>query len=276
MMSAEELFAGSLGAHGPADLRRAKEAIAGSVPLIAEAPDCSLKLPRGLFIRGSYKTDVTIRELTGLDEETLAKQREVLDYFDTVISLGVTQIGDFDLEGLPLAERSAYMRTLLIGERDQLFVSVVKATFGDNKTISFTCPVCAEKQEADLILSEDFKPKEVDDVTSALVTYNTARGDEVEYRLATGEDQRETLTRKGTTMAEQNTILLSRCIVRVNGGVLPDPTSYVRKLGIKDRQELLARLIDGQPTINLTLTTRCAVCDAEVPLALSWGDLFRP
>ena len=274
MMSAEELFGGSA-ASGP-DLRRAKEAIAGPVPLIAEAPDCSLKLPRGLLVRGVLKTGVTIRELVGLDEETLAKQREVMDYFDTVIALGVVQIDDYDMEGLPLAERSALLRTLLIGERDQLFIAVVKATFGDNKTIGFTCSSCGEKQEADLILSEDFKPKEVEDVTASLFTFSTSKGDEIQYRLATGEDQREAFTRKGASLAEQNTIILSRCIVRVNNGILPDPLGYARKLGIKDRQELLSKLIEAQPTVNLTLITRCAVCDSEVPLALNWGDLFRP
>jgi hypothetical protein len=265
------------GPTAPVDLRAAKEAIAGPVPLIAEAPDCSFVLPRGLLIRGAYKTDVVVRELNGLDEETLARQRDVIDYFDTVIALGVAQVGDFDLLSLPLAERAAHMRSLLIGERDQLFVAVVKATFGDNKTVGFTCPTCEEKQEADLILSEDFKPREVAaDALTGIRTHTTTKGDEIEYRLATGEDQRETLTRKGATTADQNTTLLSRCIVRVNGGILPDPLNYVRKLGIKDRQELLSGLIESQPTINLTLTTRCAVCGAEVPLALSWGDLFRP
>ena len=276
-MSAEELFnGGSAGPTSPADLQRAKQAVAGPVPLIAEAPDCSLTLPRGLLVQGAYKTHVTIRELVGLDEETLAKQRDVMDYFDTVIALGVTMVDDYDLERMGLAERSAQMRTLLIGERDQLFVAVVKATFGDNKTIGFTCPTCEERQETDLILSEDFKPKEVDDVTTGLFTFTTTRGDELQYRLATGEDQREAFVRKGVTPAEQNTIILSRCIVRVNSGILPDPMGYARKLGIRDRQELLVKLIENQPTVNLNLTTRCAACGSEVPLSLSWGDLFRP
>lgn len=259
-----------------ADLQRAKEQIAGPVPLMTEAPDCSLSLPRGLFVNGMHKRDVVVRELTGADEEALAKTREPGEYFDLVIALGVEKIDDFDLSSMPAAERAGYMRTLLIGERDQIFLAIVKATFGESKTLGFRCTACGEDQEIELLLSEDFKPKLVDDVTSEIFTYTTSKGTEVEYRLANGEDQREALSRKGASTAEQNTIILSRCITKVNGGLVPDPIAYVRRLSIRDRQELLAGLITRQPTIDLGVTTKCAVCGDDQTLALGWGDLFRP
>ena len=111
--------------------------------------------------------------------------------------------------------------------------------------------------------------------TSDLFTFTTSKGDELQYRLVTGDDQREAYARKGATTAEQNTILLSRCITKCNGGLIPDPLHYVRNLGIKDRQEILTALVDHQPSIDLRLTTNCVACGLEVPLALGWGDLFR-
>lgn len=256
-------------------LRAAKEVIAGPVPLMSDAPDCSLVLPRGLYIQGMFKTNATVRELTGTDEESLAKQREPNDYFDLVIALGVERIDDFDLGALPVAERQGHLRTLLIGERDMLFLAVVKATFGERKTLGFKCQTCGEEQEIDLLLSDDFKPKITDDLAMSYA-FTTSKGVELEYRLANGEDQREAFARKGATTAEQNTVILSRCIISVSGGLVVDPLGFARKLSIKDRQLLLDGLISRQPTIDLGVTTTCAACGADQALALGWMDLFRP
>lgn len=270
LSTAEELFRDK-----ESSLQQAREAIAGPVPLMEQAPDCHLSLPRGLFVRGVFKTDVVVRELNGLDEEALAKHRDPADYYDMVVALGTEQVDDFDLTTLPLADRQGWLRNLLIGERDQIYIAIIKATFGPSKTLSFSCMHCGQEQEMELVLDEDFKPKVVTDVDNEVFTFTTSKGDELQYRLVTGEDQREAYARKGATTAEQNTILLSRCIVKLNGGLVPDPLNYARRLGMKDRQALLTELVDHQPSINLRLTTTCVSCGQEVPLALGWGDLFR-
>lgn len=258
-----------------ADLRRAKEEIAGPVPLISETPDPALELPRGLLVRNAYKKRAIVRELTGSDEEVLAKTREPLEYFDMVIALGVGSIDDFDLAEMPVAEKAGWLRTLLIGERDQLFLAIVRTTFGEKRTIGFTCTMCQEQQDIELLLSEDFKPKEVEAVDVEIHSYRTSKGDDLEYRLVTGDDQREAFGRKGATTAEQNTIILSRCITKLNGGLVPDPLGFARSLSIRDRQELLDGLVGRQPTIDLGVTTKCAACGASQFLNLGWGDLFR-
>jgi hypothetical protein len=268
--TAEELFGSK-----QADLQAAREQIAGPVPLIEQAPDCHLSLPRGLFYKGMYKKDVVVRELTGMDEEALAKHREPSDYYDMVVALGVERIDDLDLGTLPLAERQGWLRSLLIGERDQIYIAIIRATFGERKVVNFRCVHCDQEQEMELLLSEDFKPKVVEDVDNEVFTFSTSKGHELQYRLVTGDDQREAYARKGATTAEQNTILLSRCITKLNGGLIPDPTSYVRNLGIKDRQTLLTALVNHQPSIDLRLSTTCVACGQEVPLALGWADLFR-
>ena len=259
-----------------ADLRRAKEEIAGPVPLIPDAPDVSLNLQRGLLVRNEYKTEVIVRELTGADEEALARTKEATDFFDMVIALGVVSVGDFDLSSLPVAERQGYLRTLLIGERDQIFLAIVKATFGERKTMTFSCQTCQEDQEIDLLLSEDFKPQEVKEVTTDILTYQTSKGDELQYRLVTGEDQLEAFARKNSTTPEQNTIILSRVITKRNNGLIPDPLAFVRSMPMRDRQNILAALVSHQPTIDLMVTTKCAACGADQPLILGWVDLFRP
>lgn len=257
------------------ELRRAKEAVAGPVPIMDEAPDVNLQLPRGLFDNGSWQREVTVRELTGADEEILAKVPDQLAFFVTVIALGVESIGTVTFDGMPLSERKGALSELLLGERDMLFLKVAQASFGDNKDISFTCNLCQAEQDMTLILSEDFKPREVGDIKD-VYSYTTSKGDVLDYRPAVGSDQEEALSRKGATLAEQNTTMLSRCITKRNGELIVDPINFVRNLSIRDRQSLLEKLVACQPSIELTVKTNCAACGGEQSIALGWQDIFRP
>jgi hypothetical protein len=259
-----------------AKLQQAKEAVAGPVPLIPEAPDCLVNLPRGLFVNGSWKTGAEVRELTGADEEALSRVKEVSDFFDAVIAHGVVRIDDFDLGDKPIAERQSYLQMLLIGERDQLFMAITIATYGDTKTISYTCGNCQTEQDVDLILSQDFQAKQVDGLDQTAFTCRTSKGEVLTYRLATGEDQLEAVNRKGASMAEQNTVILSRCITKLNGEIILDPVNYARSMSLRDRQVLLDKLIENQPSISLTLNLTCISCRADQRIGLGWGDLFRP
>ena len=257
------------------ELQVAKEKIAGPVPLIGVAPDPLLQLPRGLFVKGTWQREAEVRELTGADEEALAKAKDQYAFFSTALALGVVRLGEIDLADLPLAQRKYHLGELLIGEREQLFLKLVQVSFGDEKTISFTCPVCQADNDTTLLLSEDFPPKEVPDIESVLLTYTTAKGDVLDYRPATGADQEEALARKGASTAEQNTLMLSRCITKVNGGLVVDPIDYARNLGIRDRQAILEKLIDRQPSITLEVKPPCSSCGTEQTVSLVWGDLFR-
>ena len=274
MTDVQEITPEELVRQNQQELSRAKEAIAGPVPLIPPAEATKLTLPLGLYVNGVHKKAAQLRELTGVDEELLAKTKDPGDYFDLVIALGTTSIDDFDLEKLAVVERQAWLRSLLLGERDQLFLSIARASFGDTREITFTCSVCTEKQEVTLILSEDFKPKEVN-LDGETWEFTTSKGDVLIYRLVTGDDQREAFNRKGATIAEQNSVILSRCILKLNNGLVVDPMGYVRSLSIKDRGVLLDILVDKQPSINLGVTTNCAVCGEEQTLPLGWGDIFR-
>jgi hypothetical protein len=258
-----------------ADLAKAKKEIAGPVPLIQDAADSFLTLPRGLHHNGAWQRSVEVRELTGMDEEALAKVRDVTDFYDTVLALSVTRIGDLDLGSLPLIERQGHLQNLLIGERDQIFVAAVKATYGDRKTLRYTCPSCNEEQDLILTLSQDFRPKEVGDITATTYQFTTSKGVEIQYRLATGSDQLEVMRRKGASPAEQNSIMLSRCLVNAGGQLVVDPLNYARSLSMRDRGRFLGELFNHQPSIDLTVTVPCVACREEQAVSLGWGDLFR-
>lgn len=257
------------------DLRRAKEMAAGPVPLLGEAPDVLTSLPRGLFHNGTWQRSIVVRELTGVDEEALAKVADQLAFYDTVIALGVESIGELDLSSMPVSERKGYLNQLLLGERDMLFMKVAQASFGNEKDIDFVCARCETRNTITILLSHDFPPKEVAD-NSGIHSYTTSKGDVLEYQPAVGSDQEEALSRKGATLAEQNTIILSRCLTKRNGQMIVDPLKYARNMGIRDRQNLLDALIALQPVIDLSITTKCVGCGGDQTLNLGWGDIFRP
>jgi len=257
------------------EIRAAKEAIAGPVPLIEEAPDPVLRLPRGLFHSGIWEKEAKCRELTGVDEEVLAKSATPFTYFNSVLALGTESIGSFDLGSLSLAERSYYLNELLLGEREQLFLKIVQVSFGNARNVGFTCQSCGDPQDVKLLLDTDFPPAEVKDVEVSTIDHTTFKGDRVTYRGALGADQEEILEKKGLSAAEQNTLMLSRCITRVNGEILPDPMAYARNLTMRDRAKLLELLVERQPQIDLNITTTCASCGAQQTLGMGWSDFFR-
>lgn len=256
------------------DLQAAKQAIAGPVPLLPEAPDTAVSLALGLYHNGDFYTDADVRELTGVDEERLSKVKDEVSSFATVIALGTTRIGPVDLENSSLQEKKGILSGLLLGDREKLFLNIVRVTFGNMKQLGFRCMHCGEEQELDLLLDEDFPQKE-GDVSARTFSFTTTKGDVVEYRLATGADQEEVLG-KSYSPAEANTQMLSRCITKVDGHLVVDPLGFARGLGMKDRSVLLNELTSKQPSIDLEVRTNCAACGEEVPLSVDWATIFRP
>ena len=82
--------------------------------------------------------------------------------------------------------------------------------------------------------------------------------------------------RRGASSAEQNTLMISECITRVNDKPVIDPVGNARSLSMKDRQLILSGLVDNQPSPDMNLNIPCANCGFEMVLQLSWGDIFRP
>jgi hypothetical protein len=200
----------------------------------------------------------------------------VEDYFDGVIALGTVKVGELDLSPLPLGERQGLLRQLLVCERDAVYLNVAKATYGDTRTYPITCNLCKREQDLTVSITDDFKVDEVAKSTDVRnFKHTTSKGFEVEVRLATGSDQLEVLKKDGITVAEMNTIMLSNCIVSVNGGMVVDPPAFARELPMRDRQALAAELVKRQPSIDLDIKYTCIGCQEEQQASFGWLDFFR-
>lgn len=262
------------------DLLQAKQLIAGTVPLMPDPSSMLVDLARGIRHGGSYQTRAEVRELTGADEEILARTKRgvagFVDYLDAFVALGTAKIGSYDLASIPFTERRSILGGLLTGDRERLILAIMQATYGDTKTLSFTCGKCGAEGEVDLVFSEDLKIKDVEGLQTTLnYQYTTRKGEVIEYRLVTGTDFIEALNASVDNAAEQNTVLLSRCIVKVGDqNLIVDPMKFARDLTIRDRQAILKSLVELQPGVDTEVRLPCARCQDEQRITLGWADLF--
>ena len=260
------------------ELDRIKDAVVGEQPFRTEVPDTAVTLFRGVFVGGRWYQDAHVKELTGADEEGIARMmagNNVIAYVNAMVGYGVASIGPHDFAALGLQERMGILDTLLVGEKEWLLLHVLRVTYGDNREVAVRCPSCETMNDVSFSLTDDVPVRQLDDPT--LVTYEFSCRDNtnIEYRLVTGADQAESSRRANLTVPETNTIILSHVIVAVNGKPLVDPPHYARNLGAFDRRNLLRELTSKQPGPYFEeVKLPCASCGAESTFTPGWADLL--
>ena len=263
---------------GELALEDLQTAVVGERPEIDDTPEVVFELPRGLLHEGVWHTEVEVRELTGRDEEQLSKAKNGLGLYEGVLARGVVRIGKVDFSELPISARSKMLAELLLGERQLIALRVLVATFGNQRTLTTTCPACGEEWEADLHLTEDFPfvvPEGADQFTH---TFTTRRGNKITYRMAIGADEDAIAgSGKKVTLSEQNSIMLGRIITHFNEEQLlgSEATDIALDMSIPDRRAFIAHVGERQPYVDYDLRLTCQACDTEFAVPASWEGLFR-
>lgn len=241
------------------------------VPDIEEAPDTVVNLPAGyLTPDGELLTVAEVRELTGEDEEALAKaasSRNLLKVTNVILQRGVVNIG-----GVPADAK--LLNNLLVGDREALVAGVRKATYGKVVDLDVVCPACQNKMSVGVDLDADVPIKKLDDANQRTFRLDLRNG-YCEVSLPTGNTQDYVSNSQAKTPAEINTVLLGQVVESINGepvvGLGP-----VRRLGMKDRKTILDFITEKQPGPQYEdVKQECDACSREIPLPLDLGDLFR-
>lgn len=248
-------------------------------PVIDLPADDFVKLPGGILKNGQLHKTAEVRELTGEDEESLARASQSSNPFhflDRLIKCGVVRIGD-----LTEAETEAAIPELLVGDRETLILGIRRATYGDEfKVERWNCPKCGV--EATLEMEIDNIPSRKVGTENPDHTFDVKlrKGGHVTCHLATGTDQLASYEKENLTTVERQTIILSKCVETytepsgVTRNVVAFP-SLVRKLSVPDRHEILKQLEERQPGPRFNqIEHRCATCGESVTVALGIGDLF--
>jgi hypothetical protein len=252
----------------------ANAAIADPVPSIDSPPSTTVELIRGVFNQetGDWETKAVVRELTGEDEEALATldAKESLnygEYLSALLQRAVVSIGSHKV-----AHNQFLIDDLILGDRDLLFIGVLRATYGKNREVQTLCGFCEGSNDVTIDLEEDFKRtnKEVDATKPIVVKLKD--GSTRSFNYPTSGDSKYA-SKKAKTTAEQNTYIISRC---VTGEMDRDSReSWAKKLGLADRKKIIKAITQAQPGPRLEeVKTQCAHCDQELVVVLDWVSLL--
>lgn len=228
-------------------------------------------LHTGLPRDGMVVRDAVVREMNGFDEEAVAKvasasEVNLTKVIDTIVQRCTESVGGASLSPADFA-------AMTVGDRDELYLGVIEATFGADKTFTLTCTHCDERNDivfslhGDIERRKDTSPtfeRPVSLPSGKLALIHPVRVCDAE-KVFDGEDR---------TAAEQNTLLLAQCVVSVDGIPVQAPL-IMQALGVRDRRALVQAIADAQagPVFG-EHEVPCASCSEPLRFTVSGGDLL--
>ena len=227
-----------------------------------------VRLPGGFIENGEVIKTAEVRELTGIDEEAIAKASTTGKALNVLLQRGLVKIGSRDATIEDLDK-------LLSGDRDAILIGVRRITFGDTLDLSIVCGNCAESQDVSIDLEVDVPTKTLNDPAADRTWRVETKKGYVTVTLPTGLTQKKLLENAEKTSAEINTLLLSGCVLSVND-VPSMGASTVLNLSMSDRTKNIESNLDRNPGPRLgEVKKTCKACGEAIALPLSLVDLFR-
>lgn len=246
------------------------DAMKDPIPQMGKPSDTTVELLYGLPGLSGRETVAVVREMTGEDEEHMAALGERSDlsyaeYLGQLLKRVVVNVGDIDIQKNPSA-----VDGLIVGDRDLLFLGLIKATYGPTRQFSVTCGACGESNDLVIDIDKDFPVQGDLDLLKKPASVTLRDGSKVTLRLPTAEDSR-IVSKRGKTVSEQNTIMIARCAdVQV-----ADAEQWARGLNIADRKALVNAMIDNKvgPSVE-EVNDPCSYCGETISVVLDWVSLL--
>lgn len=237
-------------------------------PTLTPPSDVFVTLPAGyLTPDGEVIKTAEVRELTGKDEEAIARSSSVSRMLLTILSRGTVAIGK-----LPAADN--VLDNLLTGDRDAILLGIYRATFGDTADISSYCNGCEEFKSVEVNIVNDIKTK--------LLVDQSDRTFEVQGRkhtytviLPTGITARDLATNDEKNMSELTSMLLEQTVTEIDGNPVLSKLQ-VQNIGIVDRRKIGDAIAERNPGPRFEDTSvTCPDCEGKVVVPISLGTLFQ-
>jgi hypothetical protein len=232
-----------------------------------ESPE--VELPGGFVGKdGVVIKFATVRELTGRDEEAIARGGNRNLLLNTILTRGLEKLG-YD------AVTSTDFDNLLAGDRDAILLGIRKITFGKTVDGEIVCPGCGELQDMLIDLDEDIEMVELDDPINGRVFEVDLKAGRAVVGLPNGITQRKVMENASKSSAELVTIFLGGCLISINDQPSMGP-STAASLGILDRETLLTEITKRNPGPRLGAVVKaCKACGEDISIPLSLAELFR-
>jgi hypothetical protein len=243
------------------------EEVAEPAPVIkTQAPSSSeVNLLVGVVIDGVVETTAEVRELTGDDEEAIAKAGSLGKALSLILSRGVVKIGDHKAT-------EDMLDALLAGDRDLLMLGIRRVTFGETLPISAPCDRCMQISEVELNLDSDVPM--VKNVGINSWNMSTSLG-ELSLSFYNGVTQKKLMDNLGKTSAEISTLILAGSITSLDGSPVI-AVDIAKKLSMGAREEIIKKILSDAPGPRLLeVKTACKACGEVISAPLSLASLFR-
>jgi hypothetical protein len=228
--------------------------------------DTVVKLPCGYAtFTGEVVREAEVRELTGKDEEAIARASNVGKALLSILSRGVVSIGN-------QRATEEMLDSLLTGDRDMLLLGIYKATFGNEAVVQGICNNCNELHDISIDLNKDLK---VRPFTGSRKFTLKGKAGEIIVQLPNGFTQKELVENADKSVAELTTLLLENCVESIDD-VAVVSKEQVQNLGITDRKTIAEEINKRSfgPLFE-EVAVQCPKCEGEVNVPLNLGTLFR-
>lgn len=220
---------------------------------------------------GNLHTSVTVREMTGEDEEILAaRNMPTTKKINKILTRCTESIGSFSGPVL-----NNVIPDLTQGDRIFLLMAIRRASLGNDMPFQTTCPQC--KEEARFVLDlGDLETKKM--ANPALRTYDLTlpkTGKKVRMRVLTGRGE-EAISKA----AQKGTDLISTAILARMESIDDKPATMddLKALPLADRNFLRDSWEDHEGGVDTQVQIDCPSCNAayETELDISQQGFFNP
>ena len=238
-------------------------------PNIIDPPDTHFRLAAGYVQdNGQWTKDFEVRELTGRDEEALARIPDVGRGLAAMIDRSVLRLGNDDAT-------SDRLDSLMGGDWDTILLAVRTVTFGSQVELKPTCQNCRAEYEVTIDLASDISIRTAnpEDLSWSV----EGRRHTYEVSLYTGSTQRKIydMIADDKTVAVLNTEILHNSVDKIDGMPVLG-TDQIRDLSIADRRVLLDSIQDHRVGPDLQgVKIKCPTCGHEQPNPLNAAALFQ-
>lgn len=213
-------------------------------PDIDPPADTFVDLPGGLFLEkdgvGVLVTTAEVRELTGEDEEIIAKaakSRNLLSYVRALLRQGLVRLGADEIT-------DSVLDKLLMGDRDAILVGISRATFGEKLEYKeFRCPFCEENIDVEYEL-DDIPIRELKDRNQRRHEVPLRNGRTATVRMPNLADETKIYADPNLTGPERDTLFLANVVLSISKEGeetlhVQGKKELVKQLAIRDRKALL-------------------------------------
>lgn len=230
-----------------------------------KSPMGIFELPCGFLAPdGELITEVSVKEITGVEEEILnAKNLSGGKKMTQVLGNCIVQLGQ--MVDKPILLRVA--RELTIGDRSFLMLAIRRVTLGDQFPFEDQCKACNVKSLFEVDLGQLETKKMPDPKKRVFDEKLPGSGATARFHVMTGKDE-ESMSKVDARDALSAAILVR--LDSINGQ--PVTMEIVKALSMRDRNHLRDRFDDVEGGVETGLTLCCPACGEEFETELNPGN----